>query len=243
MNVNAAAHGRLERLAAHLAPEPTVSVNPTSAALPRSPDDVVICCAVRTPGFGRSTTGGGHGRTHHCHPEGLCTPGATVVHSRARGERAAGESRYRPRPMKSSHRLTYCWQFIVALKPLASLEPLGEKPHRYASFSGVLYTRPAWREGRQNAQRPRQPADAHGCGQVRTPICKAKRGAFKDTAPDVLLTAVLKAVVERSGVDPTALGDLVVRLHTPPRLIRRRAPFVLWASRERSPSCVTHTPL
>ena len=36
MNVNAAAHGRLERLAAHLAPEPTVSVNPTSAALPRS---------------------------------------------------------------------------------------------------------------------------------------------------------------------------------------------------------------
>jgi hypothetical protein len=53
--------------------------------------------------------------------------------------------------------------------------------------------------------------------QVRTPICKAKRGAFKDTAPDVLLTAVLKSVVERSGVDPAALGDLVVRTTSAPQ--------------------------
>ena len=39
---------RVERIAAHLTPTHAgVSVNPTSASLPRRPDDVVICCAVR----------------------------------------------------------------------------------------------------------------------------------------------------------------------------------------------------
>jgi len=61
-----------------------------------------------------------------------------------------------------------------------------------------------------SASLPRRPDDVVICCAVRTPICKAKRGAFKDTAPDVLLTAVLKGVVERSGVDPAALGDLVI---------------------------------
>ncbi|MCO5570086.1 hypothetical protein L7F22_023802 [Adiantum nelumboides] len=44
----------------------------------------------------------------------------------------------------------------------------------------------------------------------RTPICKAKRGGFKDTYPDDLLAPVLKAVVERTGVNPAEVGDIVV---------------------------------
>jgi hypothetical protein len=34
--------------------------------------------------------------------------------------------------------------------------------------------------------------------------------AFKSTTTDDLLAPVLKAVVERSGVDPKALGDIVI---------------------------------
>ncbi|CAH2044703.1 unnamed protein product [Thlaspi arvense] len=44
----------------------------------------------------------------------------------------------------------------------------------------------------------------------RTAICKAKRGGFKDTRPDDLLASVLKAVVERTSLDPSEVGDIVV---------------------------------
>ena len=45
---------------------------------------------------------------------------------------------------------------------------------------------------------------------VRSAVGKAKRGAFKDTRPDTLLGAVLKAAVERSGVPADRIDDLVV---------------------------------
>mmetsp|Transcript_15234 Transcript_15234/g.17251 ORF Transcript_15234/g.17251 Transcript_15234/m.17251 type:complete len:438 (+) Transcript_15234:85-1398(+) len=45
---------------------------------------------------------------------------------------------------------------------------------------------------------------------LRTAIGKARKGAFKDTTPDDLLTAVFKAVVEQGKVDPKELGDVVV---------------------------------
>jgi acetyl-CoA acetyltransferase len=41
-------------------------------------------------------------------------------------------------------------------------------------------------------------------------MCKAKRGGLKDTLPDDILAPVLKAVVERTGVDPKDIGDIVV---------------------------------
>ncbi|XP_058103400.1 3-ketoacyl-CoA thiolase 1, peroxisomal-like [Magnolia sinica] len=44
----------------------------------------------------------------------------------------------------------------------------------------------------------------------RTPICKAKRGAFKDTPAEDLLEHVLKAVLENNGVSPQEIGDVVV---------------------------------
>ncbi len=48
------------------------------------------------------------------------------------------------------------------------------------------------------------------CVALRTPICRAKRGAFAKTTPDHLLATVLRAVVDRSGIDAASLGDIVV---------------------------------
>ncbi|XLR54143.1 hypothetical protein S83_004815, partial [Arachis hypogaea] len=44
----------------------------------------------------------------------------------------------------------------------------------------------------------------------RTAICKAKRGGFKDTPPDDLLASVLKAVIEKTNVKASEVGDIVV---------------------------------
>ncbi|KAF3328146.1 3-ketoacyl-CoA thiolase 2 [Carex littledalei] len=44
----------------------------------------------------------------------------------------------------------------------------------------------------------------------RTAICKAKRGGFKDTRPEDLLAPVLKALIDKSKVNPNEVGDIVV---------------------------------
>ncbi|XP_042517955.1 3-ketoacyl-CoA thiolase 2, peroxisomal [Macadamia integrifolia] len=44
----------------------------------------------------------------------------------------------------------------------------------------------------------------------RTPLCKAKRGGFKDTPADDLLAAVLMALIERTNLNPSEVGDIVV---------------------------------
>lgn len=45
---------------------------------------------------------------------------------------------------------------------------------------------------------------------VRTAVGKAKKGTLKDTRPDDLLALVLNAAVERAGVDPSSIEDIVV---------------------------------
>ncbi|XP_071383697.1 3-ketoacyl-CoA thiolase, peroxisomal isoform X1 [Centroberyx affinis] len=45
---------------------------------------------------------------------------------------------------------------------------------------------------------------------LRTAIGKAKRGAFKDTTPDELLSAVMAAVLTDVGLSPSKLGDVCV---------------------------------
>ena len=45
---------------------------------------------------------------------------------------------------------------------------------------------------------------------VRTAVGKAKKGSLKDTRPDDMLGAVLKAAVERGGIAPADIDDLVV---------------------------------
>ncbi|KAL9235671.1 hypothetical protein vseg_010412 [Gypsophila vaccaria] len=44
----------------------------------------------------------------------------------------------------------------------------------------------------------------------RTAICKAKRGGFKDTLADDLLAPVLKAVIEKTKINPSEVADIVV---------------------------------
>eukprot|EP00887_Chlorella_sp_A99_P006474 scaffold3.g6474.t1 len=43
---------------------------------------------------------------------------------------------------------------------------------------------------------------------VRTALCKAKRGGFKDTPVDDLVAAVLAETIRRTGVEPEAIGDV-----------------------------------
>ncbi|KAF7112900.1 hypothetical protein RHSIM_RhsimUnG0181100 [Rhododendron simsii] len=44
----------------------------------------------------------------------------------------------------------------------------------------------------------------------RTPLCKSKRGGFKDTYADDLLAPVLKALIEKTNLSPSEVGDIVV---------------------------------
>ncbi|XP_011034453.1 PREDICTED: 3-ketoacyl-CoA thiolase 2, peroxisomal-like [Populus euphratica] len=44
----------------------------------------------------------------------------------------------------------------------------------------------------------------------RTPLCKSKRGGFKDTHADDLLASVLKALIEKTNLDAREVGDIVV---------------------------------
>jgi acetyl-CoA acyltransferase 1 len=48
------------------------------------------------------------------------------------------------------------------------------------------------------------------CCAVRTAIAKAKKGGFKDMAPEDLLAPLFKAVVEKTKVDPKAIGDIQI---------------------------------
>eukprot|EP00257_Ricinus_communis_P016064 XP_015574109.1 3-ketoacyl-CoA thiolase 2, peroxisomal [Ricinus communis] len=44
----------------------------------------------------------------------------------------------------------------------------------------------------------------------RTALCKSKRGGFKDTFADDLLAPVLKALIEKTKLNPSEVGDIVV---------------------------------
>ncbi|KNA03336.1 hypothetical protein SOVF_210170, partial [Spinacia oleracea] len=54
----------------------------------------------------------------------------------------------------------------------------------------------------------------------RTAICKAKRGGFKDTPADDLLAPVLKALIEKTNVNPCEVGDIVVGTVLAPGSVR-----------------------
>jgi acetyl-CoA acyltransferase 1 len=43
---------------------------------------------------------------------------------------------------------------------------------------------------------------------LRTPMTRGKKGGLKDTSADSLLYGILKAVQERSGVDPAIVEDI-----------------------------------
>ncbi|KAG9048221.1 hypothetical protein FS837_000477 [Tulasnella sp. UAMH 9824] len=45
---------------------------------------------------------------------------------------------------------------------------------------------------------------------VRSPLCKSKKGALKDTGSDELLTSMFKAAIQKSQIDPSLIGDICV---------------------------------
>jgi len=62
----------------------------------------------------------------------------------------------------------------------------------------------------RNPTAAKSPDDVVVCSALRTAIGKARRGAFRDTKPDVLLRAVLKATIDQTKVPYSALGDINV---------------------------------
>ncbi|KAF8578724.1 thiolase [Ramaria rubella] len=51
---------------------------------------------------------------------------------------------------------------------------------------------------------------------VRSPFTKARKGGFKDTRSDELLTSMFKAAIAKSGIDPALIQDITVGTVLPP---------------------------
>lgn len=51
---------------------------------------------------------------------------------------------------------------------------------------------------------------------LRTPICRARKGGFKDTLPEELLASVLKSVIEKTKINPAVVDDIQVGNVLPP---------------------------
>ena len=45
---------------------------------------------------------------------------------------------------------------------------------------------------------------------VRTPGCKAKKGKLRDVRPDDLAATAIRALVERAGVEPERIEDVIL---------------------------------
>lgn len=43
---------------------------------------------------------------------------------------------------------------------------------------------------------------------IRTPLCKATKGGFKDTPIDAVLLSLLKHVIRKSSIDPQMVEDI-----------------------------------
>ncbi len=54
------------------------------------------------------------------------------------------------------------------------------------------------------------------CSAVRTPVTKAKKGYLKDTAPELMLSFVLKAAAQRANIEPKEVQDIVVGCNLQP---------------------------
>lgn len=56
----------------------------------------------------------------------------------------------------------------------------------------------------------KNPNDVVICAAVRTPLTKAKKGGFKDTQPDTLVTAVLSEAIKRANIEPKKIQDICI---------------------------------
>uniref|UniRef100_A0A3B4WX95 Acetyl-CoA acyltransferase 1 n=1 Tax=Seriola lalandi dorsalis TaxID=1841481 RepID=A0A3B4WX95_SERLL len=92
--------------------------------------------------------------------------------------------------------------------------------HRLKIISGHLspatssdHRRDLWRSecgSRSGSAESSGPDDVVVVHGLRTAIGRAKRGSFKDTTPDELLSAVMTAVLTDVGLSPAELGDVCV---------------------------------
>ncbi|PPQ62976.1 hypothetical protein CVT24_006081 [Panaeolus cyanescens] len=64
--------------------------------------------------------------------------------------------------------------------------------------------------GGLNALQAKNPDDVVITLALRSPLCKAKKGGFKDARTDELMLEMFKIVAARSGVEPAAIGDVCV---------------------------------
>ena len=56
----------------------------------------------------------------------------------------------------------------------------------------------------------RTPDDVVIVAAYRTPLTRARKGLLKDTAPEVMLSQVLKGLLEKTKVDPAKVEDMIV---------------------------------
>jgi acetyl-CoA acyltransferase 1 len=57
---------------------------------------------------------------------------------------------------------------------------------------------------------PKSADDVVICAALRTPLTKANKGGLRDTAPETLVAHVLKAVIEKTKVDPKEIQDICI---------------------------------
>ncbi|KAJ3122094.1 3-ketoacyl-CoA thiolase, peroxisomal [Nowakowskiella sp. JEL0407] len=62
----------------------------------------------------------------------------------------------------------------------------------------------------------KSPDDVVIVSALRTPITRARRGPFKDTHPEKLLASVLKAILQKTGINPALVEDIQVGNVLPP---------------------------
>ena len=62
----------------------------------------------------------------------------------------------------------------------------------------------------------KQPDDVVICAAVRTPLTRAKKVLLKDTAPEVMLSVVLKEVAARGKIQPKDVQDIAVGCNLQP---------------------------
>ena len=92
------------------------------------------------------------------------------------------------------------------LQPISSSSNFSSQTHQSTDLSASL----CFAGNSSHGQTGGSDDDVVIVAAYRTAICKAKRGGFKDTLPDDLLATVLKAVIEKTNVNPAEVGDIVV---------------------------------
>lgn len=68
--------------------------------------------------------------------------------------------------------------------------------------------------------------DALVCTYVRTPFHFARKGALAEVRPDTLVAHVIAALVERAGIDPATLEDVIAGCAIP--RARRATTSLAW---------------